>query len=236
MAAVSLLVTTSDTGGTPNTSDSFDPTVGDLLVVCVSMPGTLTTTPTCTSSIPGNTFSLITAGGWPTTPDNWVRIFVADQLIASGEDIAQTVTIQDTSDQATGTNIAVLAVSGMSKTGATAVRQIGTPDNDNSAGATPTVPFAGAIQTTNPTIGAVAVLLSASAIDPPTGWTELCEIGHITPNVSLEVVARNSGSTASSLLWTSTYGQVGAAVGIELDASSSGSSATVTPNVAGMSV
>jgi hypothetical protein len=223
MAAVTLYAggTTSDTGGTPNTSGAITPTIGDLIVACVSMPGSVEPgEATLTSSIGGNTFSRIVIAGWPTVRQNFGYIFVADQLIATGEDISQTVTIAYATDEGTGSNIALLRVTGMTKVGTAAVRQSGT-ENDKSSGATPTVAFAGAALTTNPVIGTTVVLLNPGAIGTPSGFTQRANISHATPNNALTADTIDSGFTNSSVVWSTTYGQVGCAAAIELDASAS---------------
>jgi hypothetical protein len=231
MAAVTLYAggTTSDTGATPNTSGNFTPAVGDLIVVCASFPGT--TAPgavTLTSSIGGNTFSRVVSASWPTTPANYGLIFVADQLIIAGEDIAQSVTISYTADEGTGSNLAILKVTGMTKVGTAAVRQSGS-DNDRSSGATPTVPLSvGAALTTNPLIGATVVLLNPGAIGTPSGWTQRANISHASPNNALTADSIDSGFTGNTVTWSTTYGQVGCAVAIELDASST-STGTAAP-------
>lgn len=220
MATVSLLVETSDTTNTPNASGSFSPTSGSLLVVISTMTGTTATTPSCTSSIGGFTFSNATFAFWPAVAAQGIYMWVADALVSNTA--SQTVTIDD-ADTATGTNIVVIQITGMTKTGLSAFRQIGTPDSDNSPAATPTVPFAGACLTGNPVIGAVGAtsITPPYAITEPSGFSELSEIEHDTPDTGQQVSYVNSGFTGSTLTWGSTFAGNGGAIAVELDASAS---------------
>src|SRR5688572_25089033 len=129
MAACTFAVGTADTGVTPNTSGSFSPASGDLLVGLVVVSASASADSTLTSSIGGFTFSRI-IGVTYNAGVNLVVTFVSDALVSDTS--AQTVTWDGVSDQGNGSVIFVYRVSGMTKTGLTAVLQ---SDSDFNVGA-----------------------------------------------------------------------------------------------------
>jgi hypothetical protein len=234
MAAVTLGVITADTTTGPNTSGAFTPALNDLLIVFFAARQTADTGAqlTCVSSVGGFTFTkLSTEGFFPTTPDNRLSVYVADALVSSAT--SQTVTVDTAVDVMSGSIIAVALVAGMTKTGLAAILQSAV-DDDNSGGATPATVFGASALTGNATIGYVMNSSSPAAMTEPTGWTEIGETDHITPNHGGELVSRDSGFTGTTITWGSTYGSAGCAISIELDTSTAGT--TISPNPAGMSV
>jgi len=220
MAAVTHAVATADTGVTPNTSGAFTPAEGDLLIVWACGGGTLESAATLTSSISGNTFTQFATEVYST--NERIFGFVADQLIAAGEDISQTVTFSIPADECTGSNIVVERVAGMTKTGLTAVRQFAV--NNSSINAAPNITFPAVCLTGNPTLGAVRENTNPATVTEPTGWTESADIGYDTPTNGMETVYRDSGFTGDTITWGSTE-QDWMAIGVELDASASDNNA-----------
>lgn len=219
MAACTFAVGTADTGVTPNTSGAFTPAVGDLLIAFIVASGTTQAVATLTSSIGGFTFTQFAKGAYSSSA-NSIYGFVSDALVSSAT--SQSVTFDTASDGATGTVIFVFRVSGMTRTGLSAIRQFGLQDNGSASG-TPTVSFnSGAALTGNPTLGCVGNSSSPAGMTAPTNWTEPAggDLGYSTPTTGGEVVSRDSGSTASSITWGGTSATVYGAMIVELDTSS----------------
>lgn len=222
MAAVTNLLATpvaDTTAATTYTTGSMTPSVGALLVVLTGASGR-TVAPTITDSLSGTytTQDFFLA----TTSTDVVSIGVADQL-ASGS--ALTVSV-NWGINATGCIIFVAAVSGMSKTGATAIRKHAGTDN-GTAGTAPTATMAGGVLTTNPLLGIAG---SASVgYTAPSLWTERGDTSFSTPTFGAEYASRDSGASSGAVTWGATVATVWGCYVIELDAS--GSAAAVIPDV-----
>lgn len=218
MAAVTHEVTTPDTGATPNTSGAFTPVVDDLLVVFVTKEASAAmASANLTSSISGNTFTLIRTQAHQSSAAIF-GVFVADQLIAAGEDISQTVTIASGADAGAGTIIGVLAVAGMTKVGADAVR--GQGGQSNQSAGTPAPAFGQAALAQNPCLGAIYNATNPAGMTQPASWSEGSDAGYTTGQVSgLETAFRNSGETGTTITWGSSSASAFASLIIELDSS-----------------
>jgi len=194
---------------------SFTPTVGDLLVVVVSAPATLST-PTLTASANGLTFTLahqILRGG---STDRFA-IFVADQLVP-GSPAAMTLTANFGADAASGCHIIPLRVTGMTNTGTAAILQTAGTDNNHATGATvPSESFAAAPQSGNPVIAVVANNSNPAGVTQPSGWTEVADVGFTTPNTGVEIAKLDSAGS-QTVTWGSNS-TAGGVILIELDAS-----------------
>lgn len=218
MAACSLLVGTADTGGTPNTSGSFTPTAGSLLLIFVYVDDTVDTTLNITNS----------AGGTYTKIRNTPRGTNTDMLFCYAADAgstasSQTITVNPPTDPGNGTIIFVYEVTGMTNFGAAAVRQSGAKGNGGT-GDTLEVAFdaAGTALTGNPTIVCMANVSSPSGVTEPSGWTEPAsgDLSFATPTSSAETAFRNSGFTGGTISWTTTNSATGwCGISVELDAS-----------------
>lgn len=216
MASVTHAVATPDTGATPNTSGSFTPAEGDLLIVWVHGTGTAETTATLTSSVGGFTFSQFAVATTQTLDKLFG--FVSDALVGASPS-SQTVTFTIPADQCTGSCIVVQRVSGMTKYGLTAIRQSAKTDGDGSnSGTTPSATFSSSVLTGNPTLVAVGNHDNPAAVTEPSGWTESADIGYNTPTTGLETAYRNSGFTGTTITWGSTTDPHGELI-VELDAS-----------------
>ena len=222
MAAVTHLTTLADgTDATTYTTGSFTPTANDLLVVFVGASAHITEDATPLTSSAGLTFHKArteTRGG----STDKMYVFVAEALAANS---GQTVTFNCVADGATGCAIAVAAVSGMSRTGSTAVRQANGQSNQ-AAGGTPAPTFASAALTDNACLGAVYTGTNPPALTPPTNWTERADFGHGTPARGMEYASRDSGETGTTITWGSTSATAFGDLIIELDTSSAGGAPT----------
>lgn len=228
MATVTHAVATNvDTGNTPNSSSAFTPVAGDLLVV---ITGTSTSTSTAldgalTASANGITFSALTTALYDSSTDK-LCAFVANQLVpASPVSMTVTWTPSDAGQQSIHS---VFRIAGMTRTGLDAVRQFVANPNQTS-GTAPSLTFASAVLTGNPTILAIAVADSTPAFTAPAAWggTETSDAGGASPNGGLWDGFRNSGFTGTTVTWSTNAGGGYAELGIEFDTTL----APVTPGV-----
>jgi hypothetical protein len=197
--------TKSDTAqATSYTSNAFTPAAGDLLVVFVAASGT--GDPGTMTDSQGLGFTKIASTGYFSNA-NTVYVFVSNSFASAS---SMTVTFHCTGDSATGCVIQVARVSGMSRTGASAVLQSAVAHAPG--GTTPAATFAAAVQTGNPTLGLVGNASNPAALTPPTSWTEHDDTGYITPPTGAEYVSRNSGFTGTTITWgaasASAHGEV----------------------------
>lgn len=214
MAACTHAAGTADTGNTPNTSGAFVPVNGDLLIAFVVASDTVSATATLTSSV-GLTFTQFLKAAFRGGVDS-IYGFVANALVSNTA--SQTVTF-DAADAATGTIIFVCRVSGMTKTGLTAVRQ--SAKQDNQGVGTPAPAFSASALTGNPTLGVIGNSTASLALTPPTGWTEPAggETSYTTPSTGGEYVFRDSGFTNSTITWGSASLSAFGSMIVELDTS-----------------
>lgn len=217
MAAVAHLGGAGDSSNTQTyTSGSMSPTVGDLLVIFVEATGTTDTTATLTESIRQVTYTQIGFQSWQGTTSSMYS-FIGQQLCISAT--ARTFTFVLPSDAATGATFGVERVTGMTRSGTNAVRQV-TADSAShkAASGTPTCTFPANCLTGNPTIMGTSVLLNPPAVTEPASWTERMDTGYATPAAGLEVATRDSGFTTAAVTWGSSVAVTWGAHGVELDA------------------
>jgi len=219
MATCTHRVITPDTGNTPNTSGAIVPAVGDLLVVIVTKEASALASPMVsadlTSSVAPTGFTLIRSQGHRSSAAH-MSLFVANALTVNTT--SRTVTIASGSDAGTGTIISVYSVSGMTRTGAAAVR--GQGGQTNQSAGTPAPAFGAAALTANACIGAIYNATNPAGMTPPSGWTEGGDSGYNTGQVSgLETCHRNSGETGTTITWGSSSASAFASIIIELDTS-----------------
>jgi hypothetical protein len=230
LAAVLLLGTpTYTTANNAAKSVTATPTAGDLIVLVVANSGaTSGTAPTDDNADGLGTYTLAETALLATST-HYLSVYIRDALIGS----ATSTIFTNNNTSNTGGGIAVLRVTGMTKTGATA--EVQSAKQDSQAAGTPAPVMGAAVTTTNPVIMAAVVNDNSpghdgtSGLVPRTSHTELVDQGYSTPTSGLYVTHINSGETGTTLTWggaaTAAYG----ALAVELDASSSGSSATATP-------
>jgi hypothetical protein len=204
--------TTSTANATSYVSNSFTPAAGDLLVVFVVATNTADTGSMTDSQSLG-----FTKIGHASFSSNAHRVyaFVANALAAAS---SMTVTFSCASDGATGSVLAIARVSGMSRTGSSAVKQSDVTHN-GAAGGTPETIFPASALSPNPTLGLVGNLSSPAGVTQPTNWTEQVDTGYSTPTTGGEYVSRNGGFTGTTITWGSTSATVWGAISVELDTS-----------------
>lgn len=217
-ATSTLLVSTADTGLTPNTTGGFTPTSGAAIVVFMTATTTTQATATCTSSVGAAlTFTQFNATTWNTTTHS-IYGFVSNQFVTDTT-ASQTITCDTASDQATGTNLFVYQITGVTVAGTSGV--VHSAVGFNGSGVTPSVVFSGSALTGNPTLVAIANQTQpAPGITPPTSWTEPVspagEIAYATPDGGGAVAHRDSGFTGTTITWGAASPSVWGAIGVEL--------------------
>lgn len=215
MAACSHAITLASSSNlSAYTTTGFTPVVGDLLVVFVAktasiIPGT------CTDSQSGTYVQAHIVN--KASGSDELQVFVRTALVPAAS--STTVTYDCTGDAATGCFIFVVRVSGMTRTGALAVRQFA-GQSAQAGGTTPSAVFPAACLTGNPTLGCVFNATSPAGMTPPTSWTELVvDVGFSQPTSGCEYVIRNSGFTGTTITWGSTSASAYCDLTIELDTS-----------------
>ena len=192
----------STTNATSYTSGSFTPASGDLLVVAVLGRQTLTRPGTLTDSQSGSWTQILAVDGSVTA--DTMYLFVRTTTVSAS---SMTVTFDCTGDSATGAIIFVARVSGLSRTGASAIRQYKTISAQ--AAATPAVTFDASTQTGNPTIAVTFNQTNPATLTEPSGWTERAD----------------TGFTGTTITWGSSSSSVWGALIVEMDASATGGAA-----------
>jgi len=76
-------------------------------------------------------------------------------------------------------------------------------------------------------LGAVFSTTNGASVTERTGYTELHDAGYNTPASGLEIITRNSGETASSIVWGSTVPTVYGALAVEINAPAVGAASGV---------
>ena len=147
--------------------------------------------------------------------------FVRNALITSATSTTFSAAI--TGD--TGGGQTLLTFQGMTRTGASAIKQsIG--ENTQSENP-PTITFGATTLTTNPVILAVMGEINPPALTPPTGFTEAEDTGYATPTTGIWIAWDDSGNAAT--LFSTTGGALidHNDIGIELDASAAASGSLI---------
>lgn len=228
MAAVTLLGSATFDTASGTKTVTATPAVNDLIVIVTAHSGnTSAATPTDDQS---GTYVEITSAVKATSADT-MRVFIRTALISS----AVSTVFTHAPGTTTGGGLAVLKVTGMSRTGASAARQSAKEENVGTAG-TPAPVFSSAPLTGNPVIGAAFTRDNPTALTPRTSFTELVDTGYDNPASGLHVQSRDSGETATTQTWGSSTASGGwCSIVVELDTSASGTtynetiSETATP-------
>jgi hypothetical protein len=204
----------STTNATSYTTASLGVVANELVVVFTGASGTIADG-TVTDSL-GGTYTLQDSSQKSAGADEG-HLWVRDSLIPSTT--SMTITFDCTGDAATGLILAAIRITGMSRVGASAVRQVAHQDAQ-SGGTTPAPAFPAACLTGNPTIGFIFNETNPAGMTPPTNWTELtADVGHSQPTTGGEYCIRNSGFTGTTITWGSTSASEYLSMIVELDTS-----------------
>lgn len=225
---VPLVATPSTANVQTYASDAFVPAANDLLVALVAASGTGEAATTMTDS-QALGFTRIT-NAFRSAGGSMMTIFIANALAAN---VSTTVTFDTgATDLATGAEILVYGISGMTKVGLAAVRQFAVQNNVGSG--IPAPVFTGTTLTTNPCIGLVGNTVNPAGVTPPTGWTNPTtpdfDTGHATPPAGTHGCHIDSGFVGTTVTWGSSIAASFGDIIIELD-SSGGGAATYDDSV-----
>lgn len=191
-----------------NKTVTATPAVGDLIVIIAPSTGVATS---AVSDNQSGTYVKVdsTRTGFSTSGNltAWVRT----ALISS----ATSTTFTATQTSSTGGGLIVYSVSGMSATGASAIRSSG-GQSSGTSGTTPAPVLSLTPVSSNPIIAAVANGTSAATLTPRTGYTEDLDLGYSTPTSGFEAMHRASGETLATITWGSTSASAFASIALEL--------------------
>lgn len=187
------------------------------IVVCANSGRTTAQAPTVTDNFAGGTYTQVASCTKNASADSmWV--FVRDNIVWMDFLVTTSVVITMTPVATdTGGGLACLSLSGAYRTGAGAVRQVGT--QNNVASGTPTVAMpSGAMLATNFVFGAVMTGSNVTTnVAQPALWNEDTDLGYNTPATGLEVAYRASeGDTSSTVTWGGAAASAFCSVAVEL--------------------
>lgn len=191
------------------------PAANDLIVVVAVTSGLAGGTISVTDNQGGTyTQADVDRTGFSTT--GVLTIWVRDSLIPSA---SSTIFTADQTGSSGG-GLTVYRLSGMTLTGASAVRSSGGQDSQG-GGTTPAPVLSNTPLSTNPIIGAIGSSSNPASVTPRTGYTESIgvDVGYNTPSTGMESMRLDSGESSATITWGSTSGGAFASVAIELDAS-----------------
>jgi len=227
-SVVTHLTSLADTGGAPNTSSSFTPTAGSLLLVLVTSANSDDLTGVTLTSSESLTFTILPqitqfhSGNWSA-----VYGFVSDDFASA---VSQTVTFDQTTDPADGTVISVYEITGLFRTGLSAIRQAKNTTDGSNSGTTPAITFDNTCLIQNPTIAMVGNRSNPAGLTPPTGWTEDADVGETTPDFGAEVVSRQTGFTGTTITWGATSASNWGVLAVEINTAAIGPTITDVAN------
>lgn len=214
MAAVTLLGTQTFNTSSGSKGVTATPAVNDLIVIVTAHTGnTSSVAPTDTQS---GTYSKVVGALKNSSADN-LEVWVRNSLISS----ATSTTFTHNPGSTTGGGLAVLKVTGMTRVGVAAFRQVARQENQ-AGSTTPTPVFPSAVLTGNPVIGAVLNATNPAGLSPRSSpaYSERVDAGYGTPATGLEVMTIDSGETGSSIAWGGNSASAFASVVVELDTQS----------------
>jgi hypothetical protein len=202
------------TNATTYTDTAFTPSAGVLLIVAAVASGTVANADLTSSS--GLTFVRAATATMNSGADT-IYLFVANDLTTGAE---EQLTFDCTGDGATGAIRLTGQITGMTKTGSTAVRQFKALSNQ-AAGGTPAITFDSACLTDNPTLGVLGNKSNPFGVTAPTSWNELNARAYDTPTTGGHYVGRDSGFTGTTITWGSTSATAFGGLIVEFDVSAS---------------
>ena len=218
MATITHAGTAVWTTAAGNKTFTGTPVLNDLIVIIAPATGVATSSVTDNNSDGNGTYTKIGSSftGFSTAGD--LSIWVRNSLIGS----ATSTIFTATQTSSTGGGLDVYRVSGMTRTGAAAVRSHG--GQSTGTAATTPAPVLGLVPSTNnPIITAVCNGTSPAGVTIPSGYTAApTNLGYTVPTTGLTDTFVNSGVTSATITWGGTSATAFASIAIELDASASG--------------
>lgn len=210
MAAVTLLGSATFNTSSGSKTVTATPAANDLIVIIAAHSGNSSAaTPTDDQ---GGTYTAIANAVKASSADR-LGLFVRNSPIPA----AISTVFTHAPGTSTGGGLAVLKVTGMTRSGSSAVRQ--SAKQDNQAAATPAPVFGSAPLTGNPVIGVLFNATNPATMTPRTNFTERADAGYNSPATGLEVMSRDSGETATTQTWGSASASAFCSLVVELDSS-----------------
>lgn len=211
----SWVLTVPNVGSTTNADlyahAAFTPAASELLMVFVRS-GETAAAGVLTSDV-GITFTNVARTDLNGGVD-FIDTFVADSLTTA---VPTILTWSCTGDNANGRFCCGFRISGMTRTGLSAIRQF--KEQENQAAGTPAPVFDAACLTGNLTCAVAGNLNNSSGLTGPSGWTLRVSSGYNTPTTGIYTSTRNSGFTGTTVTWGSASATVFGAIIVELDTS-----------------
>lgn len=200
------------TSGTGDRTVAITPVVGDLFVVVCFVSTNTNDTPTVTDTNTGGTYTRVnTANVTISTVAHRLSLHVRNATVPN--------TTSTTATCVTGSNtsgiIHVVAIAGMTRTGAAAIRSSGL-QNNQSAG-TPAPALNISALTGNFTM--VSVGSADTATIPNASWTERHDSTFATPTIATNTSTRDSGFTGTTITSGDATSTTFASFALELDTS-----------------
>lgn len=197
--------------GTGDRTATITPVVGDLLIVYCYVAANANDTPTCSDNN-GGSYDRVDVMNCVTAAINYrLSVFIRTALMPN---TTSTIVTVATGSNTSG-NVAVEAVSGMMRTGLSAIRSKGSQNNQAAGTAAPVLNQAAL--TENMTI--VAQGSADTTTTPPTNWTERAEINQANDISALEVATRDSGFTGTTITFGAASSTTFCSHALELDGS-----------------
>jgi len=217
VAAVTHLTTSSQTTNSTNyNSGSFTPAASSILFAFVAASGTVAATPFLEASTQDwKRFTLVTSAQWGSGA-NTLYAYIANGAVSTAS--ALTLTWDCRQAAATGAIIQVAQVTGMSRTGLSAIRQFAVQQN-NAASTTPVCTWGVSSLTLNACLAAVAYNSTVAAALPMTSWTERADTAYATPSTALEYFTRDSGNVSTTVSSGAPVSSLNAMIALELNTS-----------------
>lgn len=210
------VTTTSGTKAVTPASPGGDPQVGDLIVLVTVHTGNTSNAAPTDNNSSGTYVEITGAACVKASSADQMRIWVRTSLITT----STSTTYTHAPGTTTGGGLFIFAITGVTRTGSSAIVKAAKQDNQSSGG-TPTPVFSSAPSTGNPILGAVFNASNPATMTPRSSpaWTEQTDLGYNSPTTGLETASINSGETATSIAWGSTSGSAFCAAVVEIDTS-----------------
>lgn len=217
MATVAILGTATWTTAAGNKTVTATPTLNDVIVIVhgASAAGA-TSTVSDNNSGGGGTYTKVIADINAVGSNQAMHLSVRNALISSATSTIFTAT--NATDN--GGGLVVMRVTGMSRTGSSAVKQSAVQEIQT-AGTTPAPVMGSAVLTANAVIGAVINVSNPAALTPRSSpaYSEIADVGYATPVTGLEIMKIDSGETATTITWGGTSATGFGSLVAELDTS-----------------
>lgn len=218
MAAITHLLATSTTQNTGQYSTNlFTPAASSLLFAFVSASGTDASNPWLEISTQSwKRFTLVTSAPWASGA-NRLYAFVANGPVSTAS--ALKAFFDCSQNAATACVIQIAQVTGMSRIGLDAIRQIAAVDSEGATSTTPVCTWAVSTLTANACIAAVGYTSSIAQVTPMTNWTERSDVGVVTPSTACEYMSRDSGNVSTTVSTGAAVNSGHAMIALELNTS-----------------